>query len=131
MLSGRQQQAAGGDDMTDGDSPTEDSPAPQSQRPSSQPAASKRPPGASPLAALPSPPSQAPPANPFAVKSGGDKRPRGLAESLGSLVGSPSPKRCVQTHHKDQQAGRHVRPDFKHHLTMAPCVLCCVLAGRC
>ncbi len=40
--------------------------------------------------------------NPFALKKdqasggkGGEKRPRGIAESLGSLLGSPSPKKCV------------------------------------
>lgn len=49
----------------------------------------------SPLASLPSPPASSnAPINPFAVKSAqADKRPRGIAESLSSLMGSPSPKR--------------------------------------
>jgi hypothetical protein len=40
--------------------------------------------------------------NPFALNKdqanakGSEKRPRGIAESLGSLLGSPSPKKCVR-----------------------------------
>lgn len=50
----------------------------------------------------------APPRNPFAVreaKGGAEKRPRGIADSLSSLMGSPSPKRWVQLLRQERSLG--------------------------
>lgn len=56
---------------------------------------------------------QAAACNPFAVKKdqgsngAAEKRPRGIAESLGSLIGSPSPKRLAYQKMGEESANVH------------------------